>query len=158
MLTSAKKALFNLTRFAGFDNPLGDALDQTKGVVVGKYSFAVQGGAVGSVNLLSDLSSPKSYVKLPLNAVITNVYVDIITAFTSTGNNGTIALTLQSAGDLLAAVDADTLSGRAQGIPDNAVANTIKLTAERSLLATFATNAILSGKANVFVEYVISEQ
>lgn len=157
MITQAKQALYNMIGLFGFEESLGDDLHQKKGVIVGKYSFAVQGGAVGSKNLLLDLSDTKSLVKLPINAIVTNVYLDIITAFTSTGGTGTIALSLQSAGDLLAAVDADTLSGRAQGIPDNTVANTIKLTAERTLTLPVATAALLTGKANVFVEYVISE-
>lgn len=156
MITTEQKNLFNLTRQGGFQNPLGDALLKQKGVVVGKYSFAKQGGAVGSVNLLEDLNTGVP-AKLPVNAIITNVYIDIITAFTSTSNDGTIAISAQSAGDLLAAVDADTLSAQVQGIPNDTVANMIKLTAERTLTATFAVHAILSGKANVFVEYVISE-
>lgn len=157
MITAAKKALYNLIGLYGYGQNIGEDISNTKGVVVGKYSFAVQGGAVGSKNLLSDLTEAGSLVKLPVGAVITNAYLDIVTAFTSTGGTGTIALTLQSAADLLAAVDADTLSNRAQGIPDNTVANTIKLTAERTLVLTVATAALTAGKANVFVEYVISE-
>lgn len=157
MISSSARNLFNRLRLFGFDNPLGDALQQKKGVLVAKYDFAKQGGAVGSIQLVPDLSNLGVKSKLPSGAVITNAYIDIITAIVSTGNNGTLALTAQSAGDLLAAVDGDTLSGRAQGIPDNVVANTIKLTAERTITAAIATNAFTAGKFNVFVEYVLSE-
>lgn len=157
MITTAQKALFNLSRYFGFDNPLGDALLKKKGVLVAKYSFAKQGGAVGDIILLEDLEKPRSYAKLPINAVITNVYLDIVTAMASSGGAATIAVKAQSAGDLLAAVDADTLANRVQGIPDNVVANTIKLTAERSITATVAVEALTAGKFNAFVEYVISE-
>ena len=75
-----------------------------KCVAKGLYDFSVLTGAIGSYNLLS------TDEVIPDNAIVTNVYIDVITAFTSTGGTGTIALTLNTAGDLLAAVDADTLS------------------------------------------------
>jgi len=113
------------------------------------YDFAVHGGVVGDILL---------GVTIPNKAVILAGFGDIVTAFTSTAGTGTIALKLQSAGDLLAAVDADTLSGRVILIPDFAtVGDSIKLTAARELTITVATNAILSGKAVFFVMYVISD-
>ena len=123
-----------------------------KCVAKGLYDFSVLTGAIGSYNLLS------TDEVIPDNAIVTNVYIDVITAFTSTGGTGTIALTLNTAGDLLAAVDADTLStGPNAGIPDGAVANMVKATAARNLVLSIATAAITAGKAVVFVEYVISE-
>lgn len=157
MITQSLKDVFNKGRYWGAPQGLGDELNKKKGVVVGKYSFAVQGGAVGSINLRSDLSSAGSLVKLPDNAIVTNVFVDIITAMASAGGTGTVALTLQSAGDLLAAVDADTLANQVQGIPNGAVANMIKLTAERTLSVEIAVEALTAGVFDVFVEYVISD-
>lgn len=127
---------------------LGTLLDATMSVRKFTYDVAVDGGAVGAhtLNALED--------KLPSGAIVMNVIVDIVTAFTSTGGTGTLALHAQSAGDILAAVDADTLSARVQGIPDNVVANMLKLTAERNVVATVATSALLTGKADVYVIYV----
>jgi hypothetical protein len=130
---------------------LGTILSKQKGVVKATYDFAVLGGAVGSVSLLGP---DGKVVTLPDDAIITQAYIEVLTAMTSTGNNGTIALKAQSAGDLLAAVDADTLSGIVAGIPVGSAATMIKLTAARTLMATIATNALLSGKFDLFVEYV----
>jgi len=157
MLTDLKKSYFNLARFWGAENPLGDELAKVPCVVCGKYSFAVQGGAVGSINLLSDLTDSASTVVIPDNAIIKLAYIDILTAMTSTAGTGTIALNAQSAGDLLAAVDADTLSGVVACIPVDTAATMIKLTADRTLTATVATNALLSGKFNLYVEYVLGD-
>lgn len=156
MLTAALKDLFNYHRVWGTANPLGEELNKKVGVVVARYDFAKQGGAVGSITLRDDLASVSSSVKLPVGAIIKQVTIDILTAMTSTGGTGTIALTAQTSGDLLAAVDADTLSGRVAGIPVGTAATMIKLTAERTLLVEIATNPLLSGKFNVIVEYYIS--
>lgn len=157
MLTQAQKDAANLTRPYGFENPPGDLIGAKVGVLVAKFSFAKQGGAVGDISLLTDLNSPTSYAKLPANAVIKQVTIDILTAMASAGGGATVALKAQSAGDLLAAVDADTLSGLVDGIPQGAAANMIKLTAERTLQATVAVEALTAGKFNVLVEYYISE-
>lgn len=112
------------------------------------YDFSVEGGEIGDVAL---------GVTLPDNAVITFGFGDIITSFTSTGGTGTIALKSEGAADLLAAVDADTLSGQFALIPDNAVANMVKLTAARELTLTIGTATITAGKAVFFVYYIISD-
>jgi hypothetical protein len=135
---------------------LGDVLEGQKGSAKAKYDFAVLGGAVGTLSLRDPNDSTQA-VTLPNKAIITNVIIDVITAMTSTGNNGTIALNANSAGDLLAAVDADTLSAIHAGIPVGTAATSVKLTAERTLQVTIATNALLSGKFIVHVEYMISE-
>lgn len=157
MLTQAQKDSLNLQQPLGSFNAPGDIIGAKVGVLVAKYSFAKQGGAVGSINLLTDLNSPTSYAKLPAGAIIKQVTIDILTAMTSTGGTGTVALTAQSAGDLLAAVDADTISGLVAGIPVGSAATSIKLTAERTLVAAVAVAALLTGKFNVIVEYYISE-
>ena len=132
---------------------LGNLLDVQKGCVKGIYDFAVNGGAVSTINLLDENGEE---VVLPDNAIITNVLVDIVTAMTSTGGTGTIALNSEGAGDLLAAVDADTLSGIAAGIPVGTAASAVKLTAERTLSVAIATAALTAGKFVAIVEYTVS--
>jgi len=96
-------------------------------------------------------------VAIPDNAVITGGFADIITPFVSEGNDGTIKLGSEDQdNDLLAAVDADTLSGIAALIPDGTAAKMIKTTAERELALTVATHKLTAGKAVFFVEYVTS--
>jgi hypothetical protein len=135
---------------------LGSLIDGQKGIVKAKYDFSVLGGAVGSVNLRDPEDSTKT-VTLPNKAVITTAYIDILTAMASAGGTGTIALTAQSAGDLKAAVDADTLSGIVACIPTGSAASSIKLTAERTLTATIATEALTAGKFILVVEYFVTE-
>lgn len=148
MISSEQKYLLNKMNSVASKTQLGTLLDATMSVKKVTYDVAVDGGAVGA-HTLAVLEE-----KLPNGAILMNVIVDIVTAFTSTGGTGTLALHAQSAGDLLAAVDADTLSGRVQGIPNNAVANMIKLTADRNIVATVAVAALLTGKADIYAIYV----
>lgn len=150
------KLLLNKMNATAAKVRLGDVIDCQRGSVKARYDFAVLGGAVGTVNL-RDPDDALQSVKLPNKAIITHVLIDIITGMTSAGGTGTIALSANSAGDLKAAVDADTLSGIVAGIPVGTAASSIKLTAERTLTASIATEALTAGKFLVHVEYVVSE-
>lgn len=118
-------------------------------------------------------------VYIPTKAIITKAWVDVVTTFTSATDAATIALKTQSAGDLVAAIaisDASNVwdAGLHGALPgsyaeatvsgDTAVldaarnaASFIKMTAEREIVATVAVEALTAGKANIFVEYVISD-
>jgi hypothetical protein len=154
MISETQRAFWN--KYAPFDGVygLGDQFAIAKTIVRGTYSFAVSGGAVSTISLLDQAGD---VIVLPDNAIITQVYIDIVTAMTSTGGTGTIALTANSSGDLLAAVDADTLSGVVAGVPVGTAATMVKLTADRTLSVAIATAALTAGKFNAFVEYVLSE-
>lgn len=140
---------------------LGTQLEDRKlQVLQCRYDFAVDGGAVSTITL-RDAITAHSPCSLPNGAVIWQVAIDVITAFSSTGNNGTIALQANAAGDLLATVDADTLpvggSTHLQaGIPVGTAATMIKATAARDIKMVIATNAMLTGKANIFILYFYS--
>jgi hypothetical protein len=119
-------------------------------------------------------------VYIPSKAIITRVLVDVATTFTSTDDSATIALHAQSAGDIVAALaisdstnvwDAG-IRGSKIGFPnfgadaahDSAVevaalfgAAMLKTTAVREITATVAVQALLTGKANIYVEYLISD-
>jgi hypothetical protein len=118
-------------------------------------------------------------VFLPSKAILTRVWVDVVTTFTSANDSGTIALHAQSANDIVAAIaisDASNvwdagIHGSKIGIPalaDTATetalvvnalfaASMLKLTAEREITATVAVQALTAGKANIYVEYVIGD-
>lgn len=118
-------------------------------------------------------------VYLPDNAVITRAWYDVITTFTTAGADaGTIALSVQAANDIVAAIavsaagdvydagirgtklgtyalDGNALSQIAMGA---AVAGSmLKLTAERELTATVATQALTAGKLVLYVEYFLGD-
>jgi hypothetical protein len=153
MITETQRAFFN--KFTPYDGVygLGEQFKLAKTVVRGTYDFSVNGGAVSTISMLDQASS---VIVLPNKAIITQVYIDIVTAMTSAGGTGTIALTANSSGDLKAAVDADTLSGIVAGIPVGTAATMVKCTADRTLSVAIATEALTAGKFNVFVEYVLS--
>jgi len=96
-------------------------------------------------------------VVIPDNAIITRGIRDIITPFVSESNDGTIKLGSEDQDDdLLAAVDADTLSAIGDLIPVGTAATMIKMTAARELKLTVAVHKLTAGKAVFFVEYVMS--
>ena len=120
-------------------------------------------------------------VYIPTKAIITRVWVDVVTTFTSADTDtGTIALHIQAANDVIAAIAIDDASnpwdaglhGTKLGYPnlgadaahDSALEVAalfagvmLKTTAERQITATVAVAALTAGKANIFVEYVISD-
>ena len=118
-------------------------------------------------------------VFLPTKAIIINAWVDVVTTFTSATDAATIALKAQATGDLTAALAISDSSNiwdaglhgclpgsyaEATVAGDSAIldaarkaASFIKLTAARELTATVAVEALTAGKANIYVEYVISD-
>lgn len=106
-------------------------------------------------------------VTIPDNAVILNGYIEILTGFASAGADaGTIALSVQSANDLVTAtaISSGTFWDAVRGkvvVPDalNAagVATSIKTTAAREITATVAEQALTGGKLVGWLFYVIGE-
>lgn len=135
-------------------NKLGRKLmREVKQVAVYEYDFSKDGGASGDITLRS-----LDGEKIPDNAVIQNAWLDILTAMASSGGTGTIALKVESSEDILAAVDADTLSDQHQGVPDYAtVGDWVKTTDKQDVVATIATEDLTDGKFLCFVEYCVSE-
>lgn len=116
-------------------------------------------------------------VYIPAGAIITNVWVDVITTFTSATDAATIALSAQSANDIVSAlaisngtniwdagvkgsiVGTPALDGNARTAIAGGAAEAaalIKTTAERELTATVAVEALTAGKLVVHAEYIVS--
>ena len=121
-------------------------------VAIGCYDFAVQGGAIGTVDLIGLDGKP---VVIPQGAIIIDSLIDVITQG-ATSTSATIALTAQTAGDLKAALAAASYTGLVAGIPVGTAATSIKMTADRTLKATIATGTVTAGKFNVIIEYIYS--
>ncbi len=162
MITRGQKFYLNRMNSVASKVQLGTLLRNRKGTLKCIYDVSADAsrGVTGASYNLKDEDGNDCV--LPSGAIITQVYFDIVTAFTSTGNNGTIALDANTGGDLLAAVDADTLpltaSHPGSGVPIGTAATMVKLTADRTLKATVATNSLLTGKMHVFVDYVLSTE
>lgn len=134
---------------------LGSELRQAQQLgVKATWNYAVQGGAISTINL--DGADGKD-VTLPSKAIITDCVIDVVTAPSSSGGTGTVALTANSSGDVKAAVDADTLANQVDCIPVGSAATAVKLTAARTLSIEIASEAMTAGKINVWLEYVLSE-
>ena len=126
---------------------------QAKQILRGLYDFATLGGAIGAV-LLRD--EENIALVLPNKAIITSVYIDVLTAITS-GGSATIALGANTTTDLKAATLYSSYTGIVAGTPVGTAATAVKLTADRNLTATIATAALTAGKFYVMVEYIMSE-
>lgn len=125
---------------------------QLKQAMIATYDFSVLGGAIAALNLKNPAGTD---AYLPKGAVITSCIIDVITAPTS-GGSATIALSIQSAGDLKAATAIASYTGLVAGVPVGSAATSIKLTADAIVVATVATAALTAGKINVLIEYYVS--
>lgn len=111
----------------------------------GRYDFAVDGGAVGTIVISAE--------KIPVNAVILGGLVEVDTAVASA--TGTVAIEVEAAADILAATGAAGLTaGRKSVIPAFTGATTVKLTAARDIKVVIATAALTAGVFDVLLAYI----
>ncbi len=119
----------------------------------GEYDFAVDGGAIGTITLRA---TPGSQGPLPIGAIVEGGFIEVDTGFT-TGTAATMALQVESAGDLQAATVVSgapySTTGRKAIVPVFTAATTIKTTAQRSPVAVIATGTVTAGKLRVVLFY-----
>lgn len=119
---------------------------QAKRVVAkATYSFAVDGGAVGTI-------TPVTNHLVPKNAIITRAWTDARTSMTS-GGSATVALacggvTIKSA----TAFDNSAYVGL-----DDQVTAPAKTNAAGYITFTVATAALTAGIVDIYVEYIVSQ-
>lgn len=108
----------------------------------GDYSFAVDGGAAGTIVLRSN-DGP-----IPAGALITGGVLDVTTPLTS-GGAATGALQVEAADDTLAATAVGgapwSSSGRKDVLPDATGSTALKTTVGRSPSFVIATAALTAG-------------
>lgn len=116
----------------------------------GRYDFAVDGGAIGTIDLTAAAA-------VPANAVVLTGFIEVDTALTS-GGSATVALKVEGAADLLAATAISgapwSTTGRKSVIPVGTGVTSVKTTVARKLQATVATAALTAGAFDVVVGYV----
>lgn len=140
---------------------LGTLIQKTHNLVVGKYSFAVQGGATtATIKLLTDLKNSKSYVTIPSGSIITNVWVNTLTALTS-GDGGGVATV-----DLNSITGNDVLSGKSHlafspifaATPVTGTTSTyIKVSSLTTLTMDINLSSMTAGKFNAYISYVLGD-
>lgn len=121
---------------------------------VGKYDFAVDGGAVGTIALMGATA-------IPSGATILRGFIDVTTTVTS-GGALTYGIQVEAAGDIVAAGTAlSTLAaGRHNVLPALAsasgTANTaiVRTTAARDISFVIAAQAATAGVFYVCLEYM----
>lgn len=101
-------------------------------------------------------------IVLPDNAVVTKVWYDVLTTFASAGDTATVAISSESANDLVTATAINAVgdvwdAGIHAGIPTGAASTFVKMTSNRNVTLTVAVQSLQSGKLQLFVEYVISK-
>lgn len=117
------------------------------------YDFAVNGGAVSTIALLGATT-------IPASAVVTEGYIDVVTACTS-GGAATIAVQVQSAGDIVAATAvASWTTGIKNVLPADTsgsltAATAVKTTAARDVSVVIAAQPLTAGKFSVYLTYVV---
>lgn len=115
----------------------------------GRYDFAVDGGAIGAINLTGE--------SLPANAYILGGFLEVDTVLA--GATATMALSAEGAGDLSAATVVTgapySTTGRKSLIPVFTGASIVKTTAARKIVGTIATAAVTAGVFDVVLFYVV---
>jgi hypothetical protein len=115
------------------------------------YSFAVDGGAVGTIALLGATS-------IPANALIVGGALVIGTALTSAGA-ATAALQVEAANDVVAAAVVSgapwSTTGRKSIIPAFTGATTLLTTVARDVSLVIGTAALTAGAFDVYLFYIV---
>lgn len=141
---------------------IGTVISQSKNLVHAVYDFAVLGGVAGTagINLVDEQGNA---IALPKGAYVTNATYNIITAPVSAGDTS-VSFFLLAAGDLLAASDLKTASGRTwigpvtAGVPVGTAATWLGPTTSvngSSVALVLVGSNLTAGKINLFLEYVI---
>jgi hypothetical protein len=117
---------------------------------VGEYDFAIDGGAISTIPLRSN-DGP-----IPSGSYISQSVVDVLTLFT-TGTAATAALTIEAAGDVVAATVVSGAPYSTTGLKSTVQVGTgatmIKTTAARSPSIVIATGTVTAGKLRLILEY-----
>jgi hypothetical protein len=121
------------------------------GTLVKTYHFGLQGGAVGTIDLLETI---------PKNSQITDVTYHVRSALTSGTSAATVALGVVGSTALFKAATiisdasfAATGSGTHSGIQNGTPANFSKLAAEANLALTIGVEALTAGILIIMVKY-----
>jgi hypothetical protein len=114
----------------------------------GRYDFAVDGGTVGAHALTVE--------EIPANAYVLGGFVEVDTALT--GATATMAISVEGAGDIVAATVVTgapySSTGRKDIIPDFTGSAIVKATAARKIVGTIAVAAVTAGVFDVVLWYV----
>lgn len=124
-----------------------DRLSRTGLIVRGDYSFAVDGGAIGDINLTAGLP-------IPAGSTILGAVIEVVTVPTS-GGAATIALRIEGGADVQAAAAISGAPWSTVGVRLATLTRAsapLRTTAARAITATIGTAALTAGVFRVLVE------
>lgn len=116
-------------------------------LIKASYSFAANGGAVGTIGLLSGTD-------IPQGAIILGGFLDVTVIAASSGS-ATIAVQVEAANDIISAAAYSgapwSSTGRKSVIPAFTGATTVKTTAPRNVSVVIGTAALTAGTFDVYL-------
>lgn len=121
-----------------------------KKLAIGKYDFAVDGGAISTIALMGQ-------ALIPSGATITGGFIDVVTQCTGAG--ASIACQVEAANDILTAVAiASWTTGRKNVLPAETTgaltaSTAVRTTALRDISIVISGGAVTAGKFYVVLEY-----
>jgi hypothetical protein len=113
-----------------------------------QYDFAIDGGAVGNITLRGG--------RVPTGAIVTDVFTQMVTPLAGGTGTDTVALTLESAGDVQAATARNAAPWTGAGSKRHSFTPTtapIIPTQERGVVMAIAGSVLTAGKFNTFIRY-----
>lgn len=118
----------------------------------GDYSFAVDGGAVGTIALSGQTG-------IPSGALILAAWIEVTVALTS-GGAATVALQIESAADVQAAAAVSGAPWSTTGVKLSSARTfataPVKTTAARDISAVIAAAALTAGAFRVYAAYTVA--
>lgn len=146
--TSVRQRTGSLTAANTADNATAPGAMQW---VRARYSFATQGGAVGTIALVGA-------AVIPANAVIIDSGIDVVTVPTSAGA-ATLGVDTEAAGDIVTAAVISgapwSTTGRKNGTPQDA-ATSVKTTVARDISVRVGVAALTAGVFDVYVGFIVT--
>lgn len=113
----------------------------------GLYDYTVSGGTIGNYNL---------GMGLPNKAVITKVWMDVITQ--PVGSGGSVGLSAASTSDMFNPLVTQNFTvGQWLGKPQGTSSTTVKLSAATGVTLNITGANLSAGKIAVFIDYLISD-
>jgi hypothetical protein len=119
------------------------------------------GIAEGEIVVLKDAAGGDAV--LPKGAIVKQVIIDTITAFTAQNGTGTAQVRLgvetEAATDLKVATNASSYTGILAGTPVGTAASSVKVTStNKAVVASLSGGSVTAGKYNIFIEYYLSNE
>ncbi len=135
---------------------LGSQVTQKKvNVMKAIYDVAQLGGSSGTSYVLKDAAGGDAV--LPVNAIVTNVLIDVRTGFTISSGAINLSLGLNAHNDLKDATASNLWTGLMAGTPIGTAATAFRVTqVNRTVTISLSgLSNVTAGKLNVYIEYYL---